>query len=103
MVLMMDAPLQFALPRAVAAIIDLERVPKLTRAAGDRDQLFRYHTAGHAVYVTCSRAVALSLLESLRFRIGISAIRPGQLPEYVDAIARIEQALGLPPGKHAAG
>ena len=94
----MDAPLQFALPRAVAAIIDLERVPKLARAAGGEDLMFRYHTAGHAVYVTCSRTVAVTLLESLRFRISISAVRTGQMPEYADAVARIEQALGLPPG-----
>jgi hypothetical protein len=98
---MQDAPLQFALPRAVAAVIDLERVPKLARAAGGHDLLFKYHTAGHAVYITCSRDVAVSLLESLQFRISISAIRPGQMPEYVDAIARVQQALGLQPGDRA--
>jgi hypothetical protein len=92
---MPDAPLQFALPRSVAAIIDLERVPKLARAAGGHDLLFKYHTAGHAVYVTCSRDVAVSLLESLRFRMSISAVRPEHLVEYVDAIARVQQALDL--------
>jgi hypothetical protein len=92
---MQDAPLQFALPRSVAAVIDLERVPKLARAAGGRDLRFKYHVAGHAVYITCSRDVAVSLLESLRFRISISAVRPGQMPEYADAVVRIQRALGL--------
>jgi hypothetical protein len=90
-----DAPLQFALPRAVAAIIDVERVPKLARDSGVRDLRFKYTSVGHAVYVTCSRELAAKLLETLRLRIRNSAIPPGYLSEYSDAVDRIEHALAL--------
>lgn len=90
-----DAPLQFALPRSVAAIIDLERIPKLAREAGVHDLRFKYSIAGHAVYVTCSRELAVNLLETLRLRIRNSAVPRDYLPEYTDAVERIQQALGV--------
>jgi hypothetical protein len=87
--------LQFALPRAVAAIIDVEHVPKLARNAGVHDLRFKYNLVGHAVYITCSREIAARLLESLRDRIRTAAVPRDHVAEYEDAVQRIQQALGV--------
>ena len=92
---MNDAPLQFALPRVVAALIDIENLPRFARGAGVRDLRFKYTTAGHAVYVTCSRELAATLLESLQCRLRSNVLPLTHLPEYMDAVARVQQALGV--------
>lgn len=99
--MMDDAQLQFALPRAVAAIIDVEHAPRHARAAGVHDLRFHYKPVGHAVYITCSRELAVNLVEKLRLRISTCVAPPEHLPEYRDAVTRIQQALGPDP-EHSA-
>lgn len=94
---MEKAALQFALPRVVAAIIDVEHLPQLARRSGVRDLRFRYSTVGQAVYVTCSRELAVTVLENLQRRMRSAVLPLAYLPEYMDAVARIQQALGLKP------
>jgi CheY-like chemotaxis protein len=92
---MTDAPLQFAIPRVVAALIDIANLPKFARDAGVRDLRFKYTTAGHAVYVTCSRELAAVLLENLQRRMRSKVLPLTHLPEYMDAVAGVQQALGV--------
>src|SRR4051812_31017402 len=94
---MQDAPLQFALPRVVAAIIDVEHIPRLARDARVRDRRFQYRAVGQAVYVTCSRELAVTVLESLQRRMRSAVLPLDYLAEYMDAVARLQQALGLEP------
>jgi CheY-like chemotaxis protein len=90
-----DALLQFCLPRVVAAIIDVEHVPKFARDAGVRDLRFKYSSVGQAVCVTCSRELAANLLENLQRRLRSRVLPVKHLPEYIDAVARVQQALGV--------
>jgi hypothetical protein len=95
---MNDAPLQFALPRVVAALMDIEHLPNFARRAGLRDVRFKYSIAGNAVCVTCSRELAAVLLENLQRRMRGSLLPIEYLPEYMDAAARVQQALGIVTG-----
>ena len=99
---MKEAPLQFALSRVVAALIDVEHIPKFARQLGVRDLRFEYHTVGQAVYVTCSRELAASLLESLQRRLRGATLPVEYLAEYMDAVVRVQRALGVEPGAPAA-
>jgi hypothetical protein len=94
-IIMKEALLQFALPRVVAALIDVEHIPKFARQAGVRDLRFEYSTVGHAVYVTCSRELAASLLVSLQRRMRGATLPIEYLTEYMDAVARVQRALDI--------
>ena len=87
--------MQFALPRVVAALIDVEHLPQLARRSGVRDLRFKYSTVGQSVYVTCSREIAVSLLENLQRRMRSSVLPLAYLADYMNAAARIQQALGV--------
>jgi CheY-like chemotaxis protein len=93
---MHEAALEFALPRVVAAIIDIEHTPNFARLAGVRDLRFKYSTAGHAVYVSCSRELAVNLLDNLQRRLRSPVLPIRYLSEYIDAVARVQHALGVP-------
>jgi hypothetical protein len=94
---MNDAPLQFALPCVVAALVDIEHIPNVARRSGLRDLRFKYSSVGPMVYVTCSRELAASLLHNLQRRMRGSLLPVEYLSQYMDAVARIQQALGIGP------
>jgi len=90
-----NGPLEFAIPRVVAALIDVEHIPNRARGAGVRDLRFAYRIVGQVVYVTCSRDLAVNVLENLQRRMRSSVLPLTYLPEYMDAVARIQHALGV--------
>lgn len=92
---MKEALLQFALPRVVAALIDVEHIPTFARQLGVRDLRFQYSTVGQAVYITCSRELAANVLESLQRRMRGATLPVEYLSQYMDAVARVQQALGV--------